>query len=70
MRTEEPLGLPATSVSRVPLTVVFSDLEGFTSFTSDRGDLEASALLTDHYDVVEAIARSRGGLSPSPPSPR
>lgn len=61
MRTEEPLTLPATGVSQVPLTVVFSDLEGFTSFTSERGDLEASALLADHYDVVGAITRSRGG---------
>ena len=59
MRTEEPLSLPSTAVSQVPLTVVFSDLEGFTSFTSERGDIEASALLTDHYDVVEAITRSR-----------
>ena len=61
MRTDEPLSLPATGVAQVPLTVVFSDLEGFTSFTSERGDLEASALLTDHYDAVAAIARSRGG---------
>ncbi len=61
MRTEEPVALPSPGVSRVPLTVVFSDLEGFTGFTSERGDLEASALLTDHYDVVESITRSRGG---------
>lgn len=61
MRTEGPLDLPATGESRVSLTVVFSDLEGFTSFTSERGDLEASALLTDHYAVAEAITRSRGG---------
>lgn len=61
MRTEEPVSVPSTGVSQVPLTVVFSDLEGFTSFTSDRGDLEASALLTDHYDAVESITRSRGG---------
>lgn len=60
MRTEEPVS-PPPGVSQVPLTVVFSDLEGFTSFTSERGDLEASALLADHYDVVEAITRSRGG---------
>jgi adenylate cyclase len=61
MRSDEPLSLPSTSVTQVPLTVVFSDLEGFTSFTSERGDLEASALLTEHYDVVESITRSRGG---------
>jgi adenylate cyclase len=56
------LSLPSkTTLVQVPLTVVFSDLEGFTSFTSERGDLEASALLTDHYDAVEAITKSRGG---------
>ena len=48
-------------VAQVPRTVLFSDLEGFTTFTSDRGDLEASALLSDHYDAVDAIVRSRGG---------
>ena len=46
---------------QVERTVVFSDLEGFTAFTRERGDLEASALLTDHYDEVDAIVRSRGG---------
>jgi len=52
-----------TGVGRalVPLTVVFSDLEGFTPFTSRRGDLEASALLTDHYDAVSSIVANRGG---------
>ena len=44
-----------------PLTVVFCDLEGFTSYNATRGDLEASSLLSDHYDTVEAIVRSRGG---------
>lgn len=61
MRTEQPVDLPTTGVSQAPLTVVFSDLEGFTSFTSERGDLEASALLSDHYDAVESITKGRGG---------
>jgi adenylate cyclase len=43
------------------IAVVFSDLEGFTSFTSQRGDHEASAMLRDHYDVVDSIVRGRGG---------
>lgn len=43
------------------LTVVFSDLEGFTAFNAARGDREAGALLVDHYDTVDAIVRSRGG---------
>lgn len=61
MRTDEAELPKSSGFVRVPMTVVFSDLEGFTSFTSERGDLEASALLTDHYDTVEAITRSRGG---------
>jgi adenylate cyclase len=43
------------------LSVVFSDLEGFTAFTSSKGDLEASAMLRDHYEAVDAIVRGRGG---------
>lgn len=61
MRTDESELPKSSGFVRVPMTVLFSDLEGFTSFTSERGDLEASALLTDHYDTVEAITRSRGG---------
>jgi adenylate cyclase len=52
----EPRALPAAR-----LTVVFSDLEGFTSYTSTHGDVEASALLSDHYEAVDAIVRGRGG---------
>lgn len=48
-------------LEEVRRTVVFSDLEGFTAFTSEHGDREASALLSDHYDTVDAIVRSRGG---------
>ncbi|MCP4303325.1 MAG: adenylate/guanylate cyclase domain-containing protein [bacterium] len=51
-----PAKLPGTEMS-----VIFSDLEGFTSFTSSKGDLEASALLRDHYDTVASIVRGRGG---------
>ncbi len=47
--------------ARAPLTVVFSDLEGFTGFTARRGDTEAGALLADHYEAVDSIVRSRGG---------
>lgn len=47
--------------THVVRAVTFSDLEGFTSFTSEKGDIEAGALLKDHYEVVDAIARSRGG---------
>ena len=53
---------PAVESSpRTQLAVVFSDLEGFTTFTSSKGDLEASAMLRDHYEIVDSIVRGRGG---------
>ncbi len=52
----KPAKIPGT-----PMSVVFSDLEGFTTFTSSKGDLEASAMLRDHYDTVSSIVRGRGG---------
>jgi adenylate cyclase len=43
------------------MTLVFTDLEGFTRFTARSGDDAASALLTEHHLVVGPIVRSRGG---------
>jgi class 3 adenylate cyclase len=43
------------------LTVVFTDLEGFTSYTEDAGDATASRLLRSHYAVVDEIVMGRGG---------
>lgn len=43
------------------VTVVFTDLEGFTSFTEHEGDEAASELLTAHHRTVGPIVRSRGG---------
>lgn len=55
--TEEAVSdLPGTETA-----ILFSDLEGFTSFTSSNGDLEASALLRDHYESVDEVVRGRGG---------
>ena len=48
-------GVPAT------LTVAFTDLEGFTRFTSSDGDAAASELLTEHHRAVGPVIRSRGG---------
>ncbi len=42
-------------------TVVFTDLEGFTSFTENEGDEAATDLLSGHYRVVERLVRARGG---------
>lgn len=53
---EEVSDLPGTETA-----ILFSDLEGFTSFTSHNGDLEASALLRDHYESVDEVVRGRGG---------
>jgi adenylate cyclase len=55
--------LPA-SKARDPgddLTVVFTDLEGFTAFTHREGDQAASRLLGGHYAAVDDIVAGRGG---------
>lgn len=62
---EEPAHQTAdgpADVTMVDRTIAFSDLEGFTAFTRQRGDVEASAILTDHYEAVDAIAIGRGGM--------
>jgi adenylate cyclase len=43
------------------LTVVFTDLEGFTRFTAEKGDDAASKLLSRHHRTVGPVVRSRGG---------
>lgn len=43
------------------VAVVFTDLEGFTAFTSEHGDEAAIALLTRHQRAVGRVVRSRGG---------
>ena len=43
------------------LTVVFTDLEGFTTFTAEQGDAAAIDLLHDHHRRVGPVVRSRGG---------
>ncbi len=44
-----------------PMTIVFTDLEGFTRYTSRSGDDAARSLLDQHHKVVGPIIRSRGG---------
>jgi adenylate cyclase len=44
-----------------PVTVVFTDLEGFTSFTAEHGDAAASTLVQDHRRAVGPIVRSWHG---------
>lgn len=43
------------------MTVVFTDLEGFTRYTANEGDDAASQLLTRHHRAVGPVVRSRGG---------
>jgi class 3 adenylate cyclase len=44
-----------------PVAIVFTDLEGFTRYTSRFGDDAAIALLAEHHRVIGPIVRSRGG---------
>jgi adenylate cyclase len=60
----QALSLVRTDLDEAPpssLTVVFTDLEGFTSFTAKQGDEAAAALIADHSRVMGPIVRSRGG---------
>jgi adenylate cyclase len=43
------------------LTVVFTDLEGFSSYTEREGDENAGRVIDEHQRVVGRIVRSRGG---------
>jgi class 3 adenylate cyclase len=43
------------------MTVVFTDLEGFTAFTDRHGDAAALALLQDHHREAGPIVRREGG---------
>ena len=40
---------------------MFTDLEGFTRFTSRPGDEAAADLLAEHHRAVGPVVRSRGG---------
>src|SRR4051794_7711809 len=54
-------GADPTSGLATEICIVFTDLEGFTCFTAQRGDEAATALLNEHHRVVGPIVRSRGG---------
>src|SRR4051794_27497925 len=43
------------------LVVCFTDLQGFTTFTAEYGDVAASKLLSEHYKTAGPLVRSRGG---------
>jgi len=52
---------PGTLPDGPDLTVAFTDLEGFTQFTRQQGDREASRLLEAHYAAVDDLVAGRGG---------
>lgn len=52
---------PADEAVPELVTVMFTDLEGFTRFTADFGDEAAVALVTEHNRQIGPIVRSRGG---------
>jgi adenylate cyclase len=43
------------------VTVVFTDLEGFTAFTEQRGDSAAIAAIDTHHQLAGPVVRGRGG---------
>jgi adenylate cyclase len=43
------------------LTVLFTDLEGFTAYTDEHGDADALALLESNHRVARPVVRRRGG---------
>jgi adenylate cyclase len=43
------------------LTVVFTDLEGFTRYTAQAGDEAASQRLAEHHRRISPVVRGRGG---------
>jgi adenylate cyclase len=54
-------GEAADAATPVPITVAFTDLEGFTRFTATEGDDAAAALIAHHHVLTGPVVRSRGG---------
>lgn len=56
LRSEVEVDAPLT-----PVTVMFTDLEGFTRFTAQEGDEVAAQLIVEQQKVMGPVVRSRGG---------
>lgn len=54
-------GLPPAQDQSTTLTVVFTDLEGFTGYTAQHGDAAALELLAEHHRAVGPVVRRWGG---------
>ena len=50
-----------TDARQQPVSIMFTDLEGFTRYTSRHGDEAALALLAEHHRAIGPVVRSRGG---------
>jgi adenylate cyclase len=59
--TDEAEVREGSSSASSPLVIMFTDLEGFTSYTAAHGDEAASALLATHHRAVAPVVRGRGG---------
>ncbi len=51
---ESELGATATHLGRIPVTLCFIDLTGFTRYTEEEGDLEALDVVEHFVETVEA----------------
>src|ERR1044072_9074844 len=51
---ESDLGMAASQVHNVPVTLCFIDLTGFTRYTEEEGALEALAVIENFVETVEA----------------
>lgn len=52
---------PGDDRAHQAVTVMFTDLEGFTRFTAEQGDDVAAALIAEHQRLLGPVVRSRGG---------
>ncbi len=51
---ESDLGMAASQVHHVPVTLCFIDLTGFTRYTEEEGDMEALDVIENFVEAVEA----------------
>jgi adenylate cyclase len=51
---ESDLGMAASQVHHVPVTLCFIDLTGFTRYTEEEGDMEALDVIENFVETVEA----------------
>src|SRR5215813_1284146 len=46
---------------RTPITVLFSDIKGSTSYAEKKGDVEYMAMLTRHNAILFPVIEAEGG---------